>query len=574
MSITKVGLIVAMVAVTFAQAAAQFVLDAGFPQGGTSTGYQPPPPVPDLSPYSVGSDGFYGNSRIAPGASCSGTVKYRWTWTGAVAAPATVLLKVEARAGYVVSEGGKCANGLGHPTVKSPIAGPGSPEWTGISSGTAYIRKEVNNGILEYEIEPTASAPTGATCQVGVRVTPITNVANLDVTVQVTTAKVAGLTFDTTKHRHEAAFGVKATAVNPAPGATLYYRWSSAGSGGTLEFDNPNAQTTTARAVGPMKGYPTCTVVAVANGNHASGTDSRVCAAIGGPITTTISTPAGMNHYLNDGNDPAKSRYLTNYGYSHASAAPAFSQATQRALLSVGGQPTGTTVTWTLPNSTYSPTLQTNPNATQIEVCAEGPFQDGVPVAHFSFSGDGISGTADDDSATTQVQQGTGPSATWVALVYKLSGHQPKELTDEIHPADQTYTPASGAVAWTNYAFYKYRLKDTFGDPMPGVWVQERFTTPVPAGFRINGNNEQWTTLRVSTPSAPGMHADDGYFHQWDRLWFTWGATPTTTVSFTHVYFAGNRNTASTATTGINLGAYTMTFTPGQPGTATQAKNP
>ncbi len=371
-------------------------------------------------------------------------------------------------------------------------------------------------------------------------------------------------------HQQEATYTVTATLVDPIPPGygNWTYSWScyqGSGNYGSGTFDNPAASSTTFRVSGTGLFLPVCNVTGYSlppvTTGIATGNDSKLCVAIGGPVDVEIQA-ANEPTFQNDYNDSTQSYFLTYYNYSHASATPTDAQDTQNATASVFDQPGGTTVSWSKPGSTYSSTLLTNPNALSIDLAAEGAFQSAPVKAHFHFSGYGLTGDADDDSSSTEVNKG----GIWLPLVYTVSGHEPNHLVgDPNNP--YRYTPNNFPPGYQNYASaqVRYKLFDTNGGVMPGVWVQERFSSN-PFNLQTNAQTGYlWTTRLVSAPDQ-SVGDEDGYF-QWDLLARYWNGTAGGTTQ--HEYFAGTKSTTVGAF-GISLGVYTITFTPGNPGTATQ----
>lgn len=136
---------------------------SGYPQGGTKS-------FPGgSSAYSGGSDS-YGGFAGAEGprtASCTGNVKYLWTWEG-TNPPQSALIKVVSRASWFGNGAGPTvagvvSDGLGDPQVDAIYPPAGS------SSGTHYVsigRKD--DGTYEYDISPSASMTNGS-CSVSIQ---------------------------------------------------------------------------------------------------------------------------------------------------------------------------------------------------------------------------------------------------------------------------------------------------------------------------------------------------------------------------------------------------------------------
>ena len=93
------------------------------------------------------------------------------------------------------------------------------------------------------------------------------------------------------------------------------------------------------------------------------------------------------------------------------------------------------------------------------------------------------------------------------------------------------------------------KVVDTFSNIFPVLWVQERFTTPIPANFIWNGSTKppfHWTT---------GL---DGIFAT-DHLGWTFSDPPGPIVTLVHDYWGATTNIL---TGGTDAGAWTITFTP------------
>lgn len=339
--------------------------------------------------------------------------------------------------------------------------------------------------------------------------------------------------------------------------------------------------------------------------------------------------------YRHDLNDPTKSWYLTYFNQSHHDAnghyvdPPQFMQKTQNAMLSVLVQPVssdsrfpGTTVTidsipktftvqgdfetviidlgggqnWDDPGSGSSG--GNSPPGTIIETLfAEGAFKDAAPKAHFKFN-DGVIASdpnedITDDSADTMdevLDAHNQPTGAFTQHVYKLSGHMPAPPLVPVTPAQDSgvgtrtlsLSDRQGATYWTDIQSYRYFLHDsmeTDSQPMPGVRVQERFVDHDPLGLTVNQTGAlYWPTLLYSTLDSGKVDWRDGIFGSnnnkpYDGLWYRWPSN-TSKVEWTyHSYFAGSYGADPDDRSGVDLGVFKITFTPGppnQPGTAGQ----
>ncbi len=205
------------------------------------------------------------------------------------------------------------------------------------------------------------------------------------------TKAVVGLSFNTTTHQQVGNFSVSVSMGTPPPGQFYTYAWSSADN--ALTFDSPDAASTGAHASGTGIYYATCSVSLIKIETFGemllitlmnSGSGSSECAAIGGPISVAVSHGTAPATYKHDQNDKSASFYLTYYNYSHQSPKPSLAEPTQDASMSVPSQPkitrngvlVGTTLSWTLPGSTYSADPLTG---LTLNVSAEGAFKTGNP---------------------------------------------------------------------------------------------------------------------------------------------------------------------------------------------------
>jgi hypothetical protein len=133
-------------------ARAGWVLDTGYPQGGTVTaGY--------------GSFTTSGSSRSGLaggiGSGVEGPLTFKWTWTGTDPRPSCVALKVVATASWTGGSG-SCDNGMDDPQVLTfpPPPAPQVPT-SGISDGTHYVAQEVAGNSFTYSVNPAATTSSG-----------------------------------------------------------------------------------------------------------------------------------------------------------------------------------------------------------------------------------------------------------------------------------------------------------------------------------------------------------------------------------------------------------------------------
>lgn len=250
------------------------------------------------------------------------------------------------------------------------------------------------------------------------------------------------------------------------------------------------------------------------------------------------------------------------FGYTHAQPTPPGFQATQGQQATVSMQPEDTLVVWTYPNCYSAAALAHGgqPNLHSIDLHAESAFLGAVISANFSLSftdvdGGHHSGTATDRTNDYVVTKGP---TQGTKRINKVSGHMPHQA---IFYSSVPYTP-SGLEAgqpWCGSAL-RYKLLDTFGQPCPGVWVQERFTTsPLPPNFMTNQlAGTFWTT------NIYGVFGTDNIFYKWAAV-SPGGELPEPYV-LVHHYWAATQDFLAG---GIDLGPFTMTLRPGFPGTAT-----
>lgn len=277
-----------------------------------------------------------------------------------------------------------------------------------------------------------------------------------------------------------------------------------------------------------------------------------------------------------DDNNRAKPYYLQYFGFDPTGSIPTDSQP-PRAHLTVAatGQPPGTTYTWTVSDPTVFRTTnggqQTDTSLVGVAVAAGS-----VTVkCNYSLTYSNLNGSAsaqvDDDTDTT-----SNPRDPTITLVRTINCHEPHDTakqswkwywpagivsvsqTGQVVPDGSTYAGECDEIAVTSQ----------LGVHMPGVWIQERFTSTVPPDFTVNqGSGPSWST------AGTGDMAHLGNFY-YDYIGYHWtlAAAPWQSFSLTHHYWAA---TKATTTGGIDVGTWTMTFAPGAPfqiGTVTHSK--
>jgi hypothetical protein len=260
------------------------------------------------------------------------------------------------------------------------------------------------------------------------------------------------------------------------------------------------------------------------------------------------------------------------FDYTHLLPVPEGFQETQDANASVLAQPTGTLITWQVPD-VYSLVLDyaaDEPNVELIDMAAESDFLGQSVTAEFDYT------FVDDDGQSYPLitSDDTAESMTWIdgalhPMVYKVSAHLPDHLV--VKTGDpRPYDPAPNTSSDRAGAKYRFILFDSAGKRMPGVYVQERFEPldPPEPGFKTNKSAaiNPWTT--VISPGA-------GQFSSDDNLFYVWPTGDTATRTFNHRFFAAvvKSGPLTDTTGGIDVGLWTMVFTAGKPGTATQTGN-
>jgi hypothetical protein len=383
-----------------------------------------------------------------------------------------------------------------------------------------------------------------------------------------TKSRVKGLSWDSTNSQQDATFGFSVTL----PSGNTHCSWFLDGSSTPIAADN-NLSSISITIVGAGKHSVTCT----SNGLAGPYNGTLTFAAIGGPLTLgVIPASSGPPTFVNDQENVAQPFYIQSFGYAHSSPPTnSLVQLTQDGSAAVMlGQPAGTTETWSY-GSLYCPQLAASPgtNYTSITLQADsgssalvkgnsstGPSTIACQFNYTDPTDSSLSGSAQDD--TTSTPQSAGST---VMMVDQFDAHQPQSASQSsavpMTPGEENVTTSStlGFVG-TQYSMYLY---DQLGQQMPGVWVQERFSS-VPTGvlsIEVNSNGTFWITqMPPDTVPAHWNLFPSGVF-KWDYLWFTY-AIPITFQGATadHQYWAGTKSISSTVAGGIEVGDFTITY--------------
>ncbi len=308
--------------------------------------------------------------------------------------------------------------------------------------------------------------------------------AELLVTVTVEPKRVMGLRWSTANVRQEATLTVSAEAEG-APGTfVMTYEWSSDG----LLFDDPTAQTTTARAITPGKFTVNCGVTArnpAGGGIVFEGADWETVAAIGGPLQlgVTGAEPGTQPPALQVNVDATAQLqfgpwHVQYFGYDRSQGVPAKYQRSQMdTVTAYSGQPIGTTYAWTLPAplKLYQSVPPTEPSIVVCATAGSGGAQlkPALTYHYTDPTDESLTGSTEDDSDETPPQGASVASPQF----YRFVVHKPIDLTDELR-SHQVF-PQEGYDAIGVRDSYVCTLLSDAGLPMPGVWVVERVTNVV-----------------------------------------------------------------------------------------------
>jgi len=371
-------------------------------------------------------------------------------------------------------------------------------------------------------------------------------------TITASKSRVQGLTYDATSKQQTATWVF--TATPPAGNPTInFWNWkidgvAQPGTQGNVPF------TLTVHGVGHHL------VEVMANGSITYDGAITV-AAIGGPLTVMAKVDASMPAtFANDQDDPTKPAYAQYFNYSHASPPTSKNaQKTQDAMAMATSQLAGTTMAWSF-GSFRCPELVANPTANLASITLQAESAGSATVScHFTYTDPNdatLTGSADDDTAQTP-----NPSSPTAMMVNKVNAHEPASSaissTVPLSASDVGVTVGTGQV----FAGSKSSIlvKDQLGSQMPGVWVQERFTSN-PTGLSIEGNGDGagWTTQMPPDKTPPDWAVFPSGVFTWD---FFWVLVPTTFPGATavHHYWAATLGVLSTEG-GIDVGTYTITF--------------
>lgn len=294
------------------------------------------------------------------------------------------------------------------------------------------------------------------------------------------------------------------------------------------------------------------------------------CAVIGGPID--VSVIPGREQATTWAHDLGKNAYpwyIQYFGYSHwnpPSEVGTTLQRTQDARVSVLLQPYGTELYWDLPAPLDSFMWSYNPMSDWLDVFAEGPSDPVRVRCYFALEFVGMWGDMsrtegwDNTESTPNKAVPRNADGTWVMKTAYITCHKPHDTvlaTEAIYPI----VPPPGGAACGRLE-HRIWLYDQRGEPMPGVFVQERIEAPLPPGFRANGI-ERWFT-RIPGAAAPGSFGPDSFF-------YVWTSPPFPTYQLQQRYFAATTS-PDPGDPGVFVGVWQIGFNPGPPGLATHTK--
>lgn len=141
-----------------------FTLKAGYPSGGVAVGFF-------TMAYTMLTGGYYGGGIPGTGCTATGTITYKWEWTGTGQAPKNVVLTVNSIATWS-GGGGACGNGLGAPEILNRPT-PTAPPIGGNSTSTEYFVVDVINDEVTYQITPFSGANGSCLVKVAASVTDV-----------------------------------------------------------------------------------------------------------------------------------------------------------------------------------------------------------------------------------------------------------------------------------------------------------------------------------------------------------------------------------------------------------------
>jgi hypothetical protein len=381
---------------------------------------------------------------------------------------------------------------------------------------------------------------------------------------------------------HETVFSLSLDPVNGAPNPSEY-NWHVARDeivsgqpppANSLIVDGSgHARTATGRAWAPGIFTVSCTFsLANGDGTFTEMTQSRNVAVFGGPLSFVVD---GGNVHSSSGvttipdrtphnNQTPKSPWYRQF-FGTDPVDPNYDeweQHPQFVWVAMPEQPPGATVSFTYPGCVVN-LLPASWEILELHGVSPAQSQPVRATVQMTF-----------EDATLSVMDTTEGLPNKTGLI---SVHQPgagQMVVQQTTPGIWTggLTTADGAKRHD-----VMKLKDTLGNPMSGVAVQERFTalppSPyVPPGWSINVSGSGWIARLARTASyplfAPGwpdhgqtmsITTQKGDLNSFDNLCLIWVQGDTQVVRAIHEYWAGTWNTTAGAH-GTNLGAFNITF--------------
>lgn len=370
-------------------------------------------------------------------------------------------------------------------------------------------------------------------------------------TVKVTIApQLKVLQWNTGLHSQDAQFTATVTVTHIPAG------WSSTGQtswqsgSGTQGDQNLKLDSLTGTSVSghgyEVGGYFTSGAVKFINPFGATYWASNVdwCAAFGGKISFQINA-GSLPTWSNDQNDPTKPYYIQ-YFYNPALGPGTDGQLEQTTTALVSGQLSGTKMTWTIGTLYTTNSLVVTGTGSSVMLTANSA---GTSTISCQFQATWTNpktlvvatATGSDDTATSERFYG----GAWIAASSKVDAHKPGSLVQTM-PISQDWLPQPGSTGW--YSAYQLTLLDTAGGAMPGVYVNEHFTTALPPNYGVNTNLTPWSTI-----------TDTGDFNTVDNIGYYWlPPVPAPYVEFLpiHEYWAGTQ--ATDGRSGIRVATCTI----------------
>ncbi|GIV01215.1 MAG: hypothetical protein KatS3mg015_0045 [Fimbriimonadales bacterium] len=383
-----------------------------------------------------------------------------------------------------------------------------------------------------------------------------------------------------------AQFTCTVTAQNVPPDATLEYIWSPIidltqppqpppPSQGQL-IVQPPGNTAEVTAYGLFPGIFTvrCTVIVHRPGfPDQSFPLEQACAAIGGPLSLSVydSEPEISGTPQQDSYENSKPWYLQYFGYDPAEHPPDGAQRCQKGIVALRhGQPLTVWYEWSITPASKVKVVWFNGStleqSTEVRVAGiQGSgYGEVTPRVKYKMEWNGTVYEYWDNSDESPPPGKTSPNPEW----YRFTVHEPDDSTvlavvRGVEYCGQPYDPQrpdyDPTPPWCWRDDWQMMLKDNLGEPMPAVWVQERFTTEPPEGFLTNCRQDPifvWTTGSGAGSPSLGLFVDylaaagDG-IHFFYRV----PQDPPRYGPLTHVYWAG---TGSCTEGGIAVGTWTM----------------